>query len=214
MKIFSIIFLFLVCSLEAQKKPGFADEITSIEKKYDTLWDPSSETIVFTGSSSIRIWNDLENRFPGVQIVNTGFGGSQTSDLLYYSADLISKYNPKKVFIYEGDNDISLGKKVKEILATTKELIAKIRIGNPKLQIVLISAKPSLARWKLKGKFKRLNRRFEAISKDDTLTSFVDVWNPMLDGRKVKQDIFIQDGLHMNSKGYDIWYHALKEYVN
>jgi lysophospholipase L1-like esterase len=42
---------------------------------------------------------------------------------------------------------------------------------------------------------------------------YADVWDPMLDDRKVKQDIFIEDGLHMNDKGYDIWYNVLKPFV-
>lgn len=48
----------------------------------------------------------------------------------------------------------------------------------------------------------------------DNRLQYVDVWNPMLNGRKVKQDIFVSDGLHMNSKGYEIWYTVLKDYVN
>ena len=44
--------------------------------------------------------------------------------------------------------------------------------------------------------------------------AFVDVWSPMLNGRKVKTDIFMEDGLHMNGKGYEIWYNALKEFVD
>jgi lysophospholipase L1-like esterase len=35
----------------------------------------------------------------------------------------------------------------------------------------------------------------------------------MLNGRKLKKDIFIEDGLHMNPKGYDIWYTVMKEFV-
>jgi lysophospholipase L1-like esterase len=43
--------------------------------------------------------------------------------------------------------------------------------------------------------------------------NYADVWKPMLSRRKVKEDIFIEDGLHMNAKGYEIWYEALKPYV-
>ena len=35
---------------------------------------------------------------------------------------------------------------------------------------------------------------------------FADVWSPMLkeDG-SLKENIFLDDGLHMNKKGYDLW---------
>ncbi|WP_373517444.1 GDSL-type esterase/lipase family protein, partial [Pricia sp.] len=81
-------------------------------------------------------------------------------------------------------------------------------------QVVLIAAKPSIARWKLKGKYKRLNRKMAKLADDNPSVEYADVWNPMLEGGKVKQDIFIEDGLHMNAKGYQIWYDVLEPFVN
>ncbi|SHJ26963.1 SGNH/GDSL hydrolase family protein [Pseudozobellia thermophila] len=206
--------LFFVSLLGTAQDPlRFKEQVDAIEKKYDALWDPSKETIVFTGSSSIRMWKDVQERFPNHQIINSGFGGSQASDLLYFLENLVLRYGPKKVFIYEGDNDISAKKRPNEIIDTTQEIIALVRAQNPSTQIVLISAKPSIARWKLKGKYKRLNRKFKRLSKKDSLLDYADVWTPMLDGRKLKRDIFIEDGLHMNTKGYDIWFKVMQAFV-
>ena len=197
----------------SQDPSRFTDEVADIQKKYDTLWDASKETIVFTGSSSIRIWHDLQDRFPDHQIVNSGFGGSQASDLLIYCQELILEYRPKKVFIYEGDNDISEGKNTKEIMQDISKIIGKIRAQDATTEIVLIAAKPSIARWNLKKDYKRLNRKFRKLSRRDVQMNYADIWKPMLNNRKVKEDLFIEDGLHMNAKGYDIWYNALKAYV-
>ena len=51
------------------------------------------------------------------------------------------------------------------------------------------------------------------MSEDNPLLSYADVWSPMLNGRKLKTDLFIEDGLHMNQKGYDLWYTAVKDLV-
>ena len=211
--LFCLVFLIGFQSL-AQNLPHFADEVDAIQKRYDTLWDASRETIVFTGSSSIRIWNDLELRFPGQQIVNSGFGGSQASDLAAYLDELVLRFKPKKVFIYEGDNDISAEKAPKAIMATTQGIIDRIRETDPETKIVLIAAKPSIARWNLKSNYKRLNRKFKRLSKKDALVEYADVWKPMLSKRKVKKDIFIQDGLHMNAKGYQLWYEVIKNFMD
>ena len=192
----------------------FADEVKAIGKKYDTLWDADKETIVFTGSSSVRIWHDLQDRFPDHQIINSGFGGSQASDLLGYSDELILRYSPKKVFIYEGDNDISAGKNTKEIVNDITAIISKIRDQDATTEIVLIAAKPSIARWKLKRDYKRLNRKFRKLSRKDVQMNYVDIWKPMLNRRKVMKDLFIEDGLHMNAKGYQIWYEAIKPFLD
>lgn len=209
--LFSVFFLGIF--VQAQNPDRFAAEIEAIQKRYDTLLDATKETTVFTGSSSVRIWHDLQEKFPEHQIVNAGFGGSHASDLLAYTNELILKYHPKKVFIYEGDNDISAGKDAKTILSDISEIITKIREQNASVKVVLIAAKPSIARWNLKRDYKRLNRKFKKMSRKDADILFADVWKPMLNGRKVKQDIFIEDGLHMNAKGYAIWYNAIKPYL-
>ncbi|MBU3025168.1 MULTISPECIES: GDSL-type esterase/lipase family protein [Zobellia] len=212
MKTSLIIFLLASFSLHAQS--AFNKEVKAIVQKYDSLYDASQESIVFTGSSSIRVWKDLQERFPEHQIINSGFGGSQAIDLLQFTDELILRYHPKKVFIYEGDNDIQNKKKPKDIIRTITAIKDSIFKENPQTEIVFISAKPSLARWKLRRKYKRLNRKMEKMTYTDGRLLYVDVWNPMLDGRKVKQDIFVEDGLHMNPKGYEIWYSVLKDYLN
>lgn len=203
-----------ICHAQENEAARFNKEINLLQQKNDSLWNASKETVVFTGSSSIRMWHNVQEMFPDHQIVNTGFGGSQASDLLYHLESSILKYNPKKVFIYEGDNDIFLKKKGKDIIITLSEIIKKIKDKNPKTEIVLISAKPSISRWNLKRKYKGLNRKMAKLAKQLDLVSFCNVWNTMLTKRKLKQDIFIQDGLHMNAKGYDLWYHVIKNYLN
>jgi len=208
-----VLFLFIGFQTIAQDPARFAEEVEAIQKKYDSVWDANKETIVFTGSSSVRIWRDLEGRFPGHHIVNSGFGGSQASDLLFYLDQLVLRYNPTKVFIYEGDNDLSAEKKPKDIISTTQEIIDRIQKANTKTEVILISAKPSIARWELKKQYKKLNRKFKKLSNKNPLLSYADVWEPMLDKKNVKQDIFIEDGLHMNDLGYELWYNVIREYV-
>ena len=210
-----LVFLFMLISITvvAQDASRFQEEILEIQDKYDTLWDNTKETIVFTGSSSIRLWKDLQETYPQYQIVNSGFGGSEASDLLTYTQELILQYNPKKVFIYEGDNDINASKRPKDIISVFKEIILKIRNSNPDTWIVIISAKPSLARWHLKGKYKSLNRRFNRLCKKEQYIDYANIWNIMLDRKKLRQDIFIEDGLHLNSKGYELWDQIISNYI-
>lgn len=207
-------FLFVSTLIYGQQESVFGNEVFDIGKKYDSIWNANEETIVFTGSSSIRMWNGLETKFPGYQIINSGFGGSQASDLLQYQEELIFRFNPKKVFIYEGDNDIVQKKSTKEIIETTQEIISNIKKRDSSVQVILISAKPSIARWHLKRKYKRLNRQFQKISRKLSSVEYADVWSAMLNGKKVKQDMFIGDGLHMNNKGYELWYSVILPFID
>ena len=110
--------------------------------------------ILFTGSSSIRFWKSLQTDLPKQNALNRGFGGSEMTDLLYFAETLIVPYKPKKIFIYEGDNDLNSGKSVEEILKTAEKLMTLIRSKLPKgSKVIFIAAKPSLARWKLKDQY-------------------------------------------------------------
>ncbi|MEX0360365.1 MAG: G-D-S-L family lipolytic protein, partial [Allomuricauda sp.] len=104
------LFLLALNFAMGQDSLPFSGEVKEVQENTRKVWDSSKNTIVFTGSSSIRMWRDLQERFPESHILNTGFGGSQSSDLEHFLDELILDYNPSQVFIYEGDNDISAKK--------------------------------------------------------------------------------------------------------
>jgi lysophospholipase L1-like esterase len=170
--------------------------------------------ILFTGSSSVAIWQDISDYFPGTRIINRGFGGSQFSDLLYYDDRVIYPYQPSKVFIYEGDNDIAAGDSPKQIMREAKKLRKKIKKELGDTPVVFISPKPSVARWEMKDTYEDLNARLKAYADKTENTEFADVWTPALDENgKVVDHIFREDNLHMNAEGYKIWQKVLTPYV-
>ena len=170
--------------------------------------------VVFTGSSSILFWKTLGTDFPEYNVINRGFGGSQFSDLIYFSDQLILQYQPKKVFIYEGDNDLAEQKSVETILKDAHYLVSKIRRTLPNVEFFFIAPKPSVARWNLKDEYLNLNGQMKKWCDSDDHLYFVDVWTPMCDENgEVYPDLFIGDKLHMNAKGYAIWGDIVKPFL-
>ena len=168
--------------------------------------DATEDVTVFTGSSSIRFWKDLKSDCSNSNVLNTGFGGSHMSDLLFYLDEAVLQFNPSVVYIYEGDNDISAGKELNEIMATTRNVVEAILKSNSDISIHFISAKPSPSRWEFKQKYERFNTMLEAYCMDHSNLSYIDVWNPMLNNFGCPNgEIFIADSLHMNRKGYLLW---------
>jgi lysophospholipase L1-like esterase len=214
MRIF--IFLSVLClsvSLSAQDPLRFEKEVNTLVSGDSAV--NHKKLILFTGSSSIRIWKSLATDFPKHNTLNRGFGGSEMKDLLFYADQLIIKYNPKVIFIYEGDNDINSGKSPEEILKTAEQLLTLIRTKLPKnVKVIFIAAKPSLARWHLKETYLIYNHKLKAWTEQQKKVEFVDVWTPMIDANgEVLNDIFIQDGLHLNEKGYKIWAATIREFL-
>ena len=205
-------FSFILCLLiqSVQSQIFFQSEVNKIQQRYKNQINKNTNHIVFTGSSSIRMWKDLPVLFQNPKIINTGFGGSKASDLLYYLDELVLDFNPSKVIIYEGDNDISSGHKINFILKNIKSIIKKIEEKNKYVQIILISAKPSIMRWDLRKKYIQLNKKYKNLALKNNNIHYADIWSQMIDSGELKTDIFIEDGLHLNEKGYKIWEKVLR----
>jgi lysophospholipase L1-like esterase len=212
--------LFILCLIffgsnvtTGQEAIPFQKEVESIvESHNDKSWQKGGT--VFTGSSSIRMWRELDNFFPNTHIINTGFGGSQTHHLLIHLDDLVLNFEPSKVFIYEGDNDVNAGKSAEEIISTFKEVTSDIFRNLPNSQVYLISAKPSPSRWDLKEQYLEFNKELKTFADSDPQLTYIDVWTPMLDANgNPMAELFIEDNLHMNEKGYLIWKSVFTPFV-
>jgi len=197
----------------SQDPSRFAEEVEKLLAS--TKSKKTSNSVIFAGSSTFRLWDNLETTFPDVDIVNHGFGGSQTSDLICYSSLLITNYNPSKVFIYEGDNDLAEGKKsVDIVVADVKTLIRVIRRRLPDVPIYIVSPKPSISRWNLKEEYVELNEKLAALCPTRDQVTFVNVWDEMVDQNgELKEGLFIEDGLHLNESGYEIWAKSLATHL-
>jgi lysophospholipase L1-like esterase len=215
-KIFSVIFLalWLLPALvsHAQNPERFQKEVDSLVALNQSV--DKRQLILFTGSSSIRMWSDLKKVFPYHNVINLGFGGSEMADLLYFTKDLILKFKPVQVFIYEGDNDISFGRTTENILEAADSIVVEIQRNLPQTEVIFISAKPSVSRWHLRDKYETFNKMLSAWTLRKKNVKYVDVWTPMLNASgKVRDDIFLDDNLHLNQKGYAIWTAVIKNHL-
>ncbi|MBX2896097.1 MAG: G-D-S-L family lipolytic protein [Cyclobacteriaceae bacterium] len=204
-----VLFSACVC---AQDPLRFEKEILELIKGDSVV--NTKNLILFTGSSSIRLWPNLQVSFPSKNVLNRGFGGSEMSDLLYYVQPLILSYKPKTIFIYEGDNDLNAGRTAEQILIFADSLLTGIRKELPKTKIIFIAAKPSEARWHLKPTYEDFNTKLKDWTKSRKRVYFADVWSPMLDNHgKLLPDLLQEDNLHMTEKGYTIWTNVLKRFL-
>jgi lysophospholipase L1-like esterase len=182
-------------------------------KAIDATNFPPQNCILFVGSSSIVRWKTLQEDFPGLPVVNRGFGGSQMADAVKYADEIILPYKPRQVVIYSGTNDINAGKDPELVYGDLVALITHIRRSLPGARISVISVAPNPARWAQLEKIKTYNRLAEAYCARHNM-DFINVFPLMLgpDGQPLP-DIFVADRLHMNPQGYEIWKEAVRPYL-
>ncbi len=190
----------------------FADDIRHF-KASDSINPPPQNAILFVGSSSFTKWTDVQEYFPNYTIINRGFGGSCLTDVIRYVDDIVFPYHPKQIVIYCGENDFAYYDTITSAMVNSRfiKLYELIRNKMPGVKITYVSMKPSPSRWQLKDKFIASNEFIRNFLKKQPNTSFVDVWDKLLDKKgQPLPDIFLDDQLHMNSAGYAIWQKAIK----
>jgi lysophospholipase L1-like esterase len=187
-----------------------------IEKytKADALKAPAQGAVVFVGSSSIRRWNSLAADFPGVMLLNRGFGGSELTDSVFYADRIVIPYAPRLVVVYAGENDLQAGKSAESVLAAFRAFHAKVHAALPKTKIIFLAIKESPSRAKIREKVLLANKLIAADCAKDSRLTFVDVATPMLDAQgQTRPELFVADQLHLKPEGYVIWTKVLSPYL-
>ena len=193
----------------AGNAPSLTDKWEPAIQKFeqaDRASPPPRDAVLFVGSSSIRMWKEVDQDFPGVPVINRGFGGSQISDSTRYLDRIIAPYQPRMIVFYAGDNDIAGGHTPQQVFADYQEFVRQVRGRLPHVPIAYISIKPSPARAKFLQATRQANeliRQYIATRKD---LSYIDVFTSMLgaDGQP-RPELFTADRLHLNRQGYDLW---------
>lgn len=180
----------------------------------DKLNPPPQNGVLFIGSSSIRLWKNLESTFSAYKAINRGFGGSEIKDATFYANQIIFPYKPRLIVFYAGDNDLASGKTPQQVFDDYKMFVQTVRMKLPKTKIAFISIKPSPSRWHLVDNVKTANKLIKDYSAHNKGLNYIDVFTPMLgaDG-KPQPDLFIKDNLHMTEKGYVIWKSVIEPYL-
>lgn len=180
--------------------------------KQDARTPPPAHPVLFLGSSSFTMWQDVGAAFPDLPVLNRGFGGSQISDQLIWFNRVAKPYAPSKIVIYCGENDLASGKSVAQVLADGRALFERLEEAFPNVPILYVSMKPSPKRWAIWPKFQEANALLREECAKRPNRRFVDITAAMLgaDGKPLP-DIWKPDELHMNEKGYALWIPVLRK---
>ena len=219
MKLKSLIFAVLLLaakSLFAQTGFPFADEIRHF-KTADSLHFPTPGGNLFIGSSSIRKWDDLEQRFPDKRVLKRGVGGCTLHDLVkYYTPYILFPYQPDRIFLYAGENDIAAGAPAQQVYDDFVALYNMVQQKLPGSKLYWMSVKKSPVRATTYAQVDSVNTMVKAFISDHPGCKYIDVNTVLFKKETGEPDsaLFMPDYLHLKKEGYDRWQKALKKHVD
>jgi lysophospholipase L1-like esterase len=216
LRVILILILILCCNFRAQI-PDPDPERFSKEIEQFIQWDMKNSyienTILFVGSSSIRLW-PTALYFPNLYVINRGFGGSHISDVNYYYEQVVKKYKPSKIIFYAGDNDIAAGKSPDQVLEDFQNFTEKVEMDFPETLVFYLFIKPSSSRWQFWPHMLAANLKIKQFSEGNPNFFYIDTASPMLnDTGEPNPDLFQDDNLHLNDQGYQLWSKILLPYL-
>ncbi len=181
----------------------FSNEIAAFAKA-DEAGPALRDAILFLGSSSIRLW-DIGASFPRRSIINRGFGGATTADVLRHYPRLLPRAKPRAVLVYVGENDLAGGASPAAVARDVLSLLKRLRTDYPAARIAYLSLKPSPIRWTLWPKMAAVNMTVAARSRVAGF-DYLNVAGSLLASDGLPDaSLFRKDGLHMNARGYQRW---------
>jgi lysophospholipase L1-like esterase len=187
----------------------YETRVAAIHKQAQNL-KGEKPTLVLVGSSSFRFWPKTDTVFTGYDVINAGFGGSCFHDAWLLRDTLIYAFEPSVVLIYEGDNDLNDGVAVEDILTGATHLLDDLTRRLPMSELVVVAPKASRARYHLKDQYLELNAGLRALAMDHG-AHWVDFWLVQHDAYgRLRDELFIQDQLHLNDEGYAVWVNELR----
>ena len=193
-----------VLALEPTARPKperFAKEIATFAAQ-----EPEKGGIVFTGSSSIRLWKTLKEDFPGLPVLNRGFGGSVANDLIVHVDTVVLRHEPKVLVTYTGSNDINFKLTPQEALADYTKFLNLVHEKLPKTRVIITSVKIGQKRFAQIPQVHELNRLLQAWADERDWVRYVDCTSYLADAEgKPIREYYMPDLLHLSPAGYVRW---------
>ncbi len=175
---------------------------------------PRPGGVVFVGSSSIRLWESLAADFPGIDVANRGFGGSEIAESTHFADRILVPRRPRLIVLYAGDNDLQNGKSPVRVRDDFRMFVERVRKDLSGVRIAYIAIKPSPARVALLPKARAANKLIRDYAAGQSGVEFIDVFTPMLDAKgRPRPELFAPDALHMNRAGYALWRERVAPYL-
>ena len=177
------------------------------------------DNYLFLGDS-ITDFYDLDEYYEGLPVVNSGIGGNDTQDILDDMENRVYQYNPSKVFLLIGTNDIDHGDSLDSIVDNIEKILLEIRENRPYAELYLESIYPVMEGEKAVNsrtneKIMTINDKLEEFCEKEQIT-YIDMFDLLVDSSSEKVQInpkYTKDGLHLSDEGYDVVTNEVKKYL-
>ncbi|MDP1562268.1 MAG: GDSL-type esterase/lipase family protein [Pirellulaceae bacterium] len=179
-------------------------------RQLDDLETYPDNAVLFIGSSSIRLWDNIQEDLAPIIPIRRGFGGAKSVDLAVFSAELMQSHRYSALVVFVA-NDIAgeadkVGQDPEKVVAWLKEVWLVSRQHQPNAPLLLIEITPTASRRHVWEQQRELNHRLRNWTLQEPNVYFLPTAEYFLDAQdEVRHELFVEDRLHLNREGYRVW---------
>lgn len=169
--------------------------------------------IAFIGDS-LTEGGDFQKCFPEKRIINLGLGGDTIVGLTE-RVSMLAHSSPDKVFIMVGINGLTnMNRAI--CLKNYSILLTSVKTELPEAEIYVQSVLP-ISEEKEKElicnntTIKAFNKELKKLAEQNKMT-YIDLYPVFVEDNQIKKDL-TYDGLHVNTRGYEVWMDSIKDYI-
>ncbi len=169
---------------------------------------------LFLGDS-ITYGYPLKESFKGYPTIKSGVCGYTTQDILNNMDSMVYSYNPSKVFLLIGINDISSNKNKDYIINNIKKIVDNIKNFDNNIEIYIESIYPvnsNLRRDIDNNKIIEVNTYIEDLCNKEDL-HYIDIYNLLIDDNNNLKRKYTIDGIHLTNDAYKVVTKELIKYL-
>lgn len=191
------------------------DDIKKLEDLDTQQVDPS-DGILFVGSSSIRRWDSITGDMKPWNAIRRGYGGAKFTDLAVFIDRIIANHDYQALVIFVG-NDISgreTDRTPEEVQALFKYVTDRALVAKPGKPVFYIEITPTSSRFQAWDAISAGNQMIKQYCKSEPLLHYIDTAKQYLTpGGRPNDSLFVNDKLHLNEKGYQLWAKIIKKHL-
>lgn len=196
---------------EKKLKQSKNEEIVECNTKDDKEFSlDKNENIVIFGDS-ITEYYPVDDIYDNYQIIGSGVSGYTTVDLLDRMVEMLYQYNPTKVFLLIGTNDImtdTSDEKQEETVDNIKKISENIKKHRPNAKIYIESIYPvnrglnkGMVNQRTNDAIKSMNKEIEKYCQKEKI-SYINMYDELTDNDGNFDKKYTNDGLHPSDIGY------------
>lgn len=191
---------------------GIAAQKKHLKEVFDIL--PMQDSTIIMLGNSITAGFAWHEHFKNPNILNRGIAGDNTADILH-RLDAITKYQPRKIFLLIGVNDL-LYNTPQYVAQNYHKIVTTIRAQSPQTELFLESILPVNNQIRNTGisneKILQTNQAIQQIAKEFNL-QYIDIHSSMKNEQGNLAASFSLDGIHLNGKGYLIFANIIQKFL-